>query len=85
MTRDPEYQLFLDYMSGRLPDPYPQDKMVKATKKDKGWIKQRQVARGHNHKGRGIATLEELRLIKRKDPRLVITREELLHASRVWR
>ena len=60
MPRNPEYQEFLDYHSGRKKDELPKDLVTDATEAQIGWQKQLQFRRAMRHARAGEATLEEL-------------------------
>lgn len=82
MARNAEYQKFLDFMNGKIPDEFPENVEVPATAQDIGWIKKRQVQLAIHNKRKSEATLEQLRFLSHKVPLLVVTERELTLASR---
>jgi hypothetical protein len=63
---DPEHQIFLDHITGKVPDELPPTKKTIATPREIGWWKQHQVRRAIRHARDGRATQEELNLLRSK-------------------
>ena len=66
MARNPEYQHFLDSISGRKLDTLPQDEECPATEQEVGWWKQHQVRRAIRKCRDGSATIIDYRLLRNK-------------------
>jgi len=60
MARNPEYQNFLNFITGRTKDKYPRDLETQATSKEIGWWKRHQFRRAMIKARAGEATLVEL-------------------------
>jgi len=65
MTRNLEYQSFLDFVHGREKDNLLPDEETIASVKEVGWWKQFQVGRAIRHARNGIATSVEIHLLEK--------------------
>ena len=65
MPRSKEYQRFLDFKNGKIPDNLPPDEEIEASDREIGWWEKEQIARALTNTRNSVATPEEIELLEK--------------------